>query len=88
MYLLKCIKGLVSENHLVVNLLIPREKYPQKIAPDKPQLLKNSLQGIKLPFMKFRLYFRPSITGWTIRLYNLEELLTVGDRLAIDTLKP
>ena len=48
--LLKCIKGLVSENPLAVNLLVPREKYPQKNAPDKSPLLENSLKGIKLPF--------------------------------------
>ena len=71
--LLKCIKGLVSENPLAVNVLIPAEKCPQKIAPNKPSLLENSLQGIKLPFRKFRLYFRPNITWWTIRPQNLEE---------------
>ena len=81
--LLKCIKGLVSENPLAVNVLIPREKCPYKIASDKAPLLENNLQGIKPPFRKFRFYFRPNIIGCSIRSRNLEELLTVGDRLAI-----
>ena len=71
---------------LAVNVLIPREKCRQKIVPDKPPLLENSLHGIKLPFKKFRLYFRPNIIGWTITPHNLE-LLAVGDRLATDRLR-
>ena len=58
--------------------LIPREKFSEKIAPGKTLLPENNLQGIKLPFRKFRLYFMPNMLGWTIRHHNLEELLTVG----------
>ena len=47
--------------------LIPREKCPQKIAPGKSPLPENNLEGIQLPFRKFRLYFRPNMIGWTIR---------------------
>ena len=43
--------------------LILREKCLQEIAPDKSPLPENSLQGIKLPFRKFRLYFRPNMIG-------------------------
>ena len=38
--------------------LIPREKFRQNTVSGKPRLPENSLQGIKLPFRKFRLYFR------------------------------
>ena len=57
---------------------VSREKCPQKIASDKPPLPENSLQGIKLSFRKFKLYFRPNMIRWTIRPHNLKGLLTVG----------
>ena len=41
--------------------LIPKEKYPQKIALVETPLSENCLQGIKLPFRKFRLHFRPNM---------------------------
>ena len=43
--------------------LIPREKCPQRIAPNKPPLPENSLQGIKPPFRKFTLYSTPNMIG-------------------------
>ena len=43
--------------------LIPRKKCPQKIVPNKPPLPENSIQEIKLPFRKYRSYFRPNMIG-------------------------
>ena len=43
--------------------LISRAKCPQEITSDKPPLPKNSLQGMKLLFRKFRLYFRSNMIG-------------------------
>ena len=69
----------------IVHYSLPARKKPpekkinneRKMLPDEPPLPENCLQGIKLPLMNFRLYFRPNMIGWTIRPHNLEELLTV-----------
>ena len=48
--------------------------YRGKMPPGEPLHPENCLQGIGLPFRKFKLYLRPNIIGWIIRPRNVEEL--------------